>query len=87
VGSLMSPEAVVSPRPCAAEFHVSVCMAMQQQGSVSMSVLMFPPKTMQTSLVRAATWDHVSVQVQYRAGPAPHWLWNSGDLAPPPCLL
>lgn len=36
-------------------------------------------------LVWAATWDHTDVQGLCRAGPAPHWLQHTGELAP--CLI
>lgn len=40
---------------------------------------------MRTSLVWAATLDHVNVQGLQRA--APQWLGHSVELAPPPCQL
>ena len=34
-------------------------------------------------LVRAAAWDHIDVQGQYRAGPTPHWLWHWREMVLP----
>ena len=54
------------------------------QGQVSMLIYMpyFTMRNYETSLVWAAARGHTDVNQMCRAGPTPHWLQSSGNLAP-----